>query len=263
MNDTSRAVAQKNCPEEPEMIGQCGGCLARTRELAYIETAKSSGYACPTCREKLASIKTLECGCRTDGAIREPVCVLAEQLHSRLRQAAGTATYFGYSAQWLEHFDPAAWLSCADTAKLVRAELKAAFPSIKFRVHSSTYAGGASIDVSWIDGPTTSAVERVAKYYEGATFDGSIDLKSSKPAVRLDGRRVKFGADFVSCQRQYTTRFVQSVVDRVTADLGLEPFTVQQTNWGPDWSAADSIRLPSGDNLQDAIHRALWLVGKI
>ncbi len=50
------------------------------------------------------------------------------------------------------------YLSCADTAQLVRAALEQAFPRQKFSVRSHTYAGGASIDISWTDGPQTGRV---------------------------------------------------------------------------------------------------------
>src|SRR3990167_7466408 len=69
------------------------------------------------------------------------------------------------------------YLSCAETAKLVRTALRDAFPGVKFSVRSDTYAGGASIRVRWTDGPTSDAVERVAGVFAGADFDGMVDLK--------------------------------------------------------------------------------------
>jgi hypothetical protein len=45
------------------------------------------------------------------------------------------------------------YLSCAETAKLVRKVLKTAFQGVKFSVRSDTYSGGASIDIRWTDGP--------------------------------------------------------------------------------------------------------------
>jgi hypothetical protein len=70
------------------------------------------------------------------------------------------------------------YLSCADTAKLVRAALKQAFPRQKFSVRSSVYSMGASIHVGWIDGPQVAAVDPVVKQFAGAGFDGMIDLKT-------------------------------------------------------------------------------------
>ena len=69
------------------------------------------------------------------------------------------------------------YLTCAETAKLLRKALKDAFPAVKFSVRSDTYSMGASIDVRYTDGPPQKTVERVASRYAGAAFDGSIDLK--------------------------------------------------------------------------------------
>ena len=70
------------------------------------------------------------------------------------------------------------YLSCAETAKLVRVALKKEFPGVKFSVKSSTYSGGASISIGWLLGPTTKEVDAVAGGFEGASFDGMNDLKS-------------------------------------------------------------------------------------
>ena len=45
-------------------------------------------------------------------------------------------------------------------------------------MRSSVYSGGASIDVSWVLGPTTKEVDAVAGQYESADFDGSIDMET-------------------------------------------------------------------------------------
>lgn len=71
------------------------------------------------------------------------------------------------------------YLSVTDTAKLVRTALKKAFPGVKFSVRSSSYAGGAAVDVSWTDGPRKTDVQPVLYAYSGADFDGMIDLKTS------------------------------------------------------------------------------------
>ena len=41
------------------------------------------------------------------------------------------------------------YLTCAETAKLIRKDLKKNFPKIKFSVMSNTYSMGASIRVNW------------------------------------------------------------------------------------------------------------------
>jgi hypothetical protein len=92
------------------------------------------------------------------------------------------------------------YISVVDTAKEVRTALKAAFPGQKFSVRSDSYSGGASIRVRWTDGPARRDVERVAKEFAGATFDGMIDLKSYHTS-EFKGEQVHWGADFVFCDR--------------------------------------------------------------
>lgn len=143
------------------------------------------------------------------------------------------------------------YLSCAETAKLIRAALKQAFPSVKFSVRSSTYAGGASIRVGWTDGPTSAQVEKVAGPFAGADFDGSIDLKCySEHWLEPDGsvvvahaqgtessrgylpevigdppspnaRLVHFGADFVFCERDFSDEFTIAIRREICEAAGV------------------------------------------
>lgn len=103
------------------------------------------------------------------------------------------------------------YLTCAETAKLLREALKAAYPGIKFSVRSDTYAGGASIRVVWTDGPVDSTVDLTAKRYAGASFDGTIDLKSYHSSIIVSGedmREVHFGADFVFTEREISPALI-------------------------------------------------------
>lgn len=60
-------------------------------------------------------------------------------------------------------------------ASNIRAELKKAFPGVKFSVTSKSFANGNSIDVRWTDGPILSAVDKITDKYSGGTFDGMTD----------------------------------------------------------------------------------------
>lgn len=126
-------------------------------------------------------------------------------------------------------------LSCAETAKLLRAELKSAFPSIKFSVKSSTYSGGASIRVGWTDGAFTSEVEKVAKKYEGATFDGTIDLKEYKADTLMSFKGstmpvlVSFGSDFVFCDRELSPTYVEQLSKEAQKVLNMNKTTAGKT----------------------------------
>jgi hypothetical protein len=123
------------------------------------------------------------------------------------------------------------YLSVTETAKLVRQVLANQFPNTQFSVRSKKYSGGASIDIHWTDGPAEAEVEPFVKQFEGADFDGMIDLKtynshylledgsaviahapgttaSAGSIPEIDNRlpikgmkEVHFGADFIFCSR--------------------------------------------------------------
>lgn len=146
------------------------------------------------------------------------------------------------------------WISVADTAKLVRAALKRAFPGYAFSVNSRSYAGGASIDVGWYDGPPASVVDDVVRQYAGGRFDGMIDMAynvqswlegdgsahvAHNPGTQGsrgmdpgsigdprtgDARLVHFGADYVHTKRSLTAE-AQAEVERAT-----------QRKYGPDYA---------------------------
>jgi len=58
-----------------------------------------------------------------------------------------------------------------ETAKLVKAELKKAFPKTKFSVRSDYN----SINVRWENGPSTDKVENLVGHYKAGHFDGMTD----------------------------------------------------------------------------------------
>ena len=113
------------------------------------------------------------------------------------------------------------YLSCADTAKLVRAALKESFPSVKFSVRSSVYSGGASINVGWSDGPSADQVKGIVSAFEGSYFDGMTDYKGSKYGS-LDGQEVWFGADFIFVNRLITAPMLTRAASFVLNYYGLD-----------------------------------------
>jgi len=70
------------------------------------------------------------------------------------------------------------YLTVTETAKLVRLTLAKHFPSCKFSTRSSKYSMGASIHISWTDGPRAKEVDEFVKGFEGKSFDGMNDLAS-------------------------------------------------------------------------------------
>ena len=156
------------------------------------------------------------------------------------------------------------YISVTDTAKLVRGALKTAFPSVKFSVRSSSYSGGASIDVSWMDGPREQAVEKVAKVFEGSTFDGMIDLKSyhTSTLVNEDGttRAVHFGADYVFCRREVTNR---DKLDGEAEALIRQRCAVEGEKFGNQWvgdlahGMTRDLDFLKGETLEDTFQRVV------
>lgn len=149
------------------------------------------------------------------------------------------------------------YISCSDTAKLVRQALKESFPGVKFGVRSSTYSGGASMSVSWIDGPNVAQVEAVTNGYQGSYFDGSIDYKGSVYHM-LDGERVSFGADSIHCSREYSDATIQAAIDRIYRryfESGADKPTVADYKKG----ALYRVTLPSHfDDVQRLISSCLY-----
>lgn len=126
---------------------------------------------------------------------------------------------------------PKKWLTCAETAKMVRQVLKARWPHVKFSVRSNTYAGGSSIDVRWLDGPMVSEVEAAVAHLEGASFDGMIDLKSYNEPMMIDGVPVMSGADFIMEARGYSEGMLRRLVDKVARRYGVNLGEIKIRVW--------------------------------
>lgn len=182
------------------------------------------------------------------------------------------------------------YLSAAETAKLLRKQLKLKFPGIKFSVRSKTYSLGASIDISWTDGPTTNQVEPVTNPFAGAGFDGMIDLKYHStswlmpdgsvsfastdgtegsmgmvPANREwmpdpDAKLVSFGADYVFCHRNYSPDFYRRAALRAAEKHGVDPDTLEFSRPN-DYDG--SIYSTNARNIRVDEHSNKWLDGTI
>lgn len=64
-------------------------------------------------------------------------------------------------------------------AKNIRVELKEAFPGHKFSVKSKSFSMGDSVDVRWVDGPTTKEVDGIIDKYQHGHFNGMEDIYES------------------------------------------------------------------------------------
>lgn len=159
---------------------------------------------------------------------------------------------------------PRKYLSCADTAKLVRKSLKEAFPGVKFSVRSSTYSMGAEIHVRWIDGPNVRQVEDVVGIFSGSYFDSSIDYRGGVFHM-LDGEQVRFGCDGVDTHRDHSDEAVARAIARVYRELG-EHFerhgrampTVEQYRRGELWNMTfPDVHTNGLESVQADVNKAL------
>lgn len=83
------------------------------------------------------------------------------------------------------------WIDTKDVARMIRADLKAQLPGVKFIVRIHRYAGGSSVDVRFkydADDNNTSRkiAAEICERYEGKGFDGMTDSSYYIPVI-IDG----------------------------------------------------------------------------
>lgn len=100
----------------------------------------------------------------------------------------------------------------AYVASIIRKELKARFPGVKFSVKSLTFAGGDDVDIYYEKGlntPDRHAVEAVVDKYKAGHFDGMTDCYEYKD--NMTGPSVKY----ITVHENYP----QHVLDAVQAKM--------------------------------------------
>ena len=154
------------------------------------------------------------------------------------------------------------YLSVVETARIIRKALKNKFEGTKFSVRSDKYAGGASINISWTDGPTSKEVEEITNLYNGKGFDGMIDLAYSyshwlmpdgsieiassggtansggtvpsidNPKPHPKATLVHFGSDYVFTRRNYTEEALKVAKDWVVQEHGSSSVEIKKNTYG-------------------------------
>ena len=81
-------------------------------------------------------------------------------------------------------------LPLALASKLLKRELRAAFPGVKFSVTLSRGTAYGSVDVDWVGGPESEAVAEITEPWSTTSFDGRDDSTIYTPKeVEHDGKR--------------------------------------------------------------------------
>lgn len=107
-------------------------------------------------------------------------------------------------------------ISVTETAKLIRRSLNESFPDVKFTVRCAKYAGGASIHVGWVDGPSTLQVEAITSRFQATYYDTLADCW--RPLRhRLAGETVHLGSSIVQCHRQHSDAWCADAIHAIYA----------------------------------------------
>ena len=120
------------------------------------------------------------------------------------------------------------YIKTTEVAKIARQRLGQEFPTVKFSVRSHEYANGASVRVSWTNGPTTDSVEKVVGDLEGSTFDPSQDLKTSNGRPYLN--------DYIFCDRHITEDIWEAEKAEIAKEFGLNLANFEAERVGDDWA---------------------------
>ncbi len=132
----------------------------------------------------------------------------------------------------------------AQAAKLIRQDLKKAFPSHTFSVRSDSFAGGNSVHIEWSDGPTNDQVQAITGKYQYGSFDCMQDLYEH--TNRIEGLpQVKY----VQWRREISKEFIEMIFENFKkSHIGWENLTsidetsqILKDKWST-WTAGEFIR---------------------
>jgi hypothetical protein len=118
-------------------------------------------------------------------------------------------------------------------AKNIRAELKRVFPGTTFSVRKRHYG---SVCISWLNGPTTKAVEAVTEKYESGSFNSSEDIYVN---AICPWNAVFGGSKYISCSRSYSVDVLQAAVNAVGVRHRIGPVVVAHCGPGEGYLAGD------------------------
>src|SRR5690348_15833871 len=90
--------------------------------------------------------------------------------------------------------------TAAQTAKEVKKHLKKMFPHME---KLSVTCKNFSLRISWMNGPSTKAVEQATRIFEGAALEQNCAdmIIWYKDLVEYIGKYIDFGTDYIFCER--------------------------------------------------------------
>jgi hypothetical protein len=148
--------------------------------------------------------------------------------------------------------------SAPESAKALKAALRAAFPATTFSVRLSRGTGYGMCGVTWTDGPSVKLVEAVVAPFVGEGFDGMTDGSYGIDGRLPDGHRT--GLRLINTGRLLSARFVRRLVQAIAEYWGgveVIPDVIEHA--GGSWSLTNGWSSPRpgiGQAWYDLIHRA-------
>ncbi|MCN7673228.1 hypothetical protein MLZ33_25335, partial [Escherichia coli] len=102
----------------------------------------------------------------------------------------------------------------ANVSSNIRAELKKAFPGVKFSVKKLSFD---CVQISWTDGPTKNEVEAISDKYENGHFNGMEDIYeyNTSPFNVVYG-----GVKYVTTRRDYSDELVEKGIIQARIKFG-------------------------------------------
>jgi len=122
-------------------------------------------------------------------------------------------------------------------AKNIKEELRRTFPGVPFSVRYNG-RGGASVKITWTDGPTREDVVKVTGKYQEGHFDGMEDIYRYSHSV-FNG--VFGGAKWVNEERTASTAHIMTVAAGMGHTLTEANFDQWGNVTGPDWDTVQAI----------------------
>lgn len=122
------------------------------------------------------------------------------------------------------------YASAPESAKLLKAALRAAFPATRFSVTLDRGTAYGCANVRWTDGPSTKLVDAVVGPFSGEGFDSMTDCSFHINTTLADGRRS--GLRLISTNRHVSVTLARKAAAQVATFYGLELPTITETEGG-------------------------------
>ncbi len=107
------------------------------------------------------------------------------------------------------------------------------FPHFKFSVRLERYSGGSHVNISYVDGPPTKAVEAVVSPFYGRGFDGMTDSTTYHDS-EIGGQRYRFAGSAPSVYRKLTGEDSRDSAETPRAKIE----ALLRAQWNPNTGSA-------------------------